>query len=167
LKPGGTLEGVRVPARIVKQESVDAGSGKQEIKTSGVDKAEPLKLSGIDSDRHIAVEFVSTKNYDDLGGGGAFGSVQNYNFKVIAEHVAAQVKKQGKDHVFLGVFYDPSPEKADVKPSKQDSMARLRYDSATKNSVTDPRPTKDDSKELLRQQVRDFIAWLKEQKAIQ
>ncbi len=73
LKPGGTLEGVRVPARIVKQESVDAGSGKQEIKTTVVDKAEPLKLSGIDSDRHIAVEFVSTKNYDDLGGGVLLG----------------------------------------------------------------------------------------------
>ena len=76
LKAGGTLEGVRVPARIVKQESVDAGSGKQEIKTTVVedtDKAEPLKLSGIDSDRHIAVEFVSTKNYDDLGGGVRLG----------------------------------------------------------------------------------------------
>ena len=97
----------------------------------------------------------------------AHRSVQGYDFKEVAEHVAAQVKKEAKDHIFLGVFYDPSPEKADGSSRQKNSMARLRYDSAAKNSVTDPRPTKDDSKKLLRQQVRDFVAWLKEQKAIQ
>ncbi len=170
LKAGGNLEGVRVPARTEKDESVNMGGGKQEIKTTVVEdphKAIPLKPTGNDSDKNIAVEFVSTKNYFDLGGPSPGSMVVHYDFKEVAEYAAAQAKKQGKDRVFLGVFYDPSPEKADVKPSKQDSMARLRYDSGASNSVTDPRPTKDDSKELLRQQVRDFIAWLKEQKAIQ
>ena len=169
LKAGGTLEGVRVPARIEKYESVDKGGGKQEIKTTVVevpDKAKPLKLSGIDSDKNIAVEFVSTKDYDDLGGLGARGSVQHYDFKEVAEYVAARSRNKARTAFSSASSTTRRPRRPTAKPPKEDSMARLRYDSATTNSMTDARPTKEDSKELLRQQAQDFVAWLKEQKAI-
>ena len=169
LKAGSTLEGVLVPARIEKDESVGKGGGKLEFKTTVVedpDHAKPLKPSGIDSEKRIAVEFVSTEDYRELGGLGARGSVEVYDFKEAAQYVAAQVKKQGKAPVFFGVFYDPSPKKIEVKPSKEDPLDRLRYDSAASSSLAEARPTIEDSKRLLREQAQDFLAWLKEQKAI-
>ena len=108
LKAGGDLEGVVVPARL---EKLDHG------KVSVVevsDKAKPLKLSGMDAEKRIAIEFISATNYDDLGGlgGGLSGKALKgyYDPKDVAGYVAAQAKKQGKDRVFLGVFYDPGPQ---------------------------------------------------------
>jgi hypothetical protein len=144
LKAGETLQGVVVPARSESYESVNKG-GKQKFKKSVVEvpgEAKPLKLSGMDSGKEIAVEFVSAENYAALGGTGRNGSVEIYDFKDAAQYVAAKAKQQGKDRVFLGIFYDPSPEKVGTEPSKEDA------------------------KKLLRQQARDFVAWLKEQKAI-
>ena len=144
LKADRNLDGVFVPARL---EKLDHG------KVSVVevpDKAKPLKLSGMDAEKKIAIEFISGTNYDDLGGlgGGLSGTALKgyYDPKEAAAYVAAQAKKQGKDHVFFGVFYDPGPQDGQKTQTEQG---------------------KEDSKKLLRQQAQDFIAWLKEKKAIQ
>ena len=165
LKAGGTLEGVLVPARGVKIEAVDKGGGKRELKGSVVevpDKAKPLKLSGIDSEKNIAVEFVSNEDYCDLGGTSSESTVQVFDFKEVAEYVAANVKKQGKDRVFFGVFYDPRPRTPPTKPFKQGD--EIEWSAAQRRRMEEG---KDDSKKLLRQQAQDFVAWLREQKAIQ
>ncbi|MGA2255019.1 MAG: hypothetical protein ABSG53_10185 [Thermoguttaceae bacterium] len=158
LKAGGTLEGVCIPARTSNYELLDKGNGQREFKETVVevpDRAKPLKLSGIDSDRRIAVEFVSHQDYFDLGGVSNGSTVQIYQFKNITEYVAEHAKKQGKDGVFFGVFYDPSP-----KMPRADLTSPVDWKAQREQG-------KQESKKLLRQQAQDFVAWLKEQKAIQ
>jgi hypothetical protein len=160
LKAGGTLEGVRVPQRTTIREWVDKGNGQRESKESVAEvstRTKPLKLDGMDSENRIAVEFVSEHDYFDRGGAFSASTVQRYDFKDVAEYLAAQVKKQGKDRVFFGVFYDPSPNSSDDEPSEGNKRAD--------RDTAGEKPT-EKGKKLLRKQAQDFVAWLKEQKAI-
>ena len=146
-------------------EVVDKGGGRQEFRESIVDvpdSSKPLQMGGTDPDRKIAVEFVSRDNYSHLGGTRRGGTVEDFKFKAVAEHVAAEVKKQSKDHVFFGVFYDPSLDLPEAKSSEKGD--RIDWETAWKNREEQG---KVESKKLLRQQAQDFVAWLKEQKAIQ
>ena len=52
------------------------------------------------------------------GAGPPEGRAIHYDFKEVAEYVAAQVKKQGKGRVFFGVFYDPVAKMPWAKLSK-------------------------------------------------
>ena len=167
LKAGATLKGVRVPARIVMTESVNKVGEKPEFKRSLVevpDRAKPLKLSGVDPEKKIAVEFVSHDDYFDLGGPMSGSTVQGYDFKDAAGHVAALVKQQGKIPAFLGVFYDPAAKIPVAERSKED--AATDRSQRIENWQKRMEQGKAESKKLLRQQAQDFVAWLKEQKAI-
>jgi hypothetical protein len=153
LKAGSLLAGVRIPARLEKRKLVDNGNGKKEYKDEFVEvpsRAKPLKLGGIDSNKKIAVEFLSHKRYDDLRGEDGIPLVQTFDFKGAAEYVAAQVKKQGRDQIFVGVFYDP--------------LTKLSLKGDWKK---DEKEAKENSAKELRLQVQDFVTWLKKQKAIQ
>jgi hypothetical protein len=152
LKTGTVLKEVRIPARTDHRELVDDGKGKKVYKDKAVEipsMSKPLKLSGVDRDKKIAVEFVWEMNYDSLGGTGTVGTVQVFDFKATAEYVAEKVKRQGKDHVFLGVFYDP--------------LGKLSLDGDWKK---EKKQRKAESGKQLRKQAQDFVAWLKKQKAI-
>ena len=46
-------------------------------------------------------------------------TVQGYDFQDVAEYVAKQVKKQGKDRVFFAVFYDPLSKLPESKQPKE------------------------------------------------
>ena len=180
LKPGAAIKGVRIPHRVL----VDKNEGtnkktSREVPVASKRYAEPLKPTGIDSAKKIAVEFISEKRYFDQGGtresydldeledpnkktnasegAGGFRSstAQGYDFADTADFVATQAKKQGADQLFLGVFYDPL---ASVpfhwkKGDEIDSKKRQKQET-------------DESKKLLRQQAQDFVAWLKKEKAI-
>lgn len=167
LKPGGVLEGVLVPGRETRRETTTNEKGEKveketEVDVSGHDK--PFELSGIDSDRRIAVEFVAEKQYDKYRSKEphVFSSVSVYEFKAVAERLALIAEKQGKESVFLGVFYDPlSRLPRDAAPAADEKEDGV--------SVWERRQKKgkQESEKLLRQQAQDFAAWLKTKKAIQ
>ena len=159
LKAGATLEGVRVPARIVMTEWVNKVGEKQQLKRSLVevpDRAKPLKLSGLDTTKKIAVEFVSHDDYFDLGGPMSGSTVQHYDFKDTAGHLTAQVKQQGKTPTFLGVFYDPAAKAPAAEPSKE--AATTDRSKRIENWRKEMEQGKAESKKLLRQQAQDFVA---------
>jgi hypothetical protein len=184
LKGGSVLDGVRIPHRLVPFKFI----GKEDAEKAAVEckkHANSLKLDGLDSEKHIAVEFVSKGRYFDLGGaqesydmdelddpdaktdnsGGIVSSTaQSYDFKETAEFVVAKVKKQGTDQVFFGVFYDPLGEEWRKTGEKTDQAKLSEIIKMRKKSAEQK---KDDSKKQLRLQAQDFVAWLKEQKAIQ
>lgn len=164
LKPGGELQGVRVPTRTRKYEEVDKGNGQKETKVSIVDDpehAKPLKLDGIDSGRKIAVEFVSQKSNLDRGGVYSFSTVQRYDFKEVAQNLVALVKKDGRTALLVGVFYDPLMRTPRSLPSENGK--KVDRETAWKQRE---KLGKKESEKLLRQQAQDFVAWLKKEKAI-
>ena len=89
----------------------------------------------MDEKKSIAIEVICRKNYEKLGGvdpdsvdivdrdghehGFINSSVRTYDFKDAAEYVAAQAKKQGKNRVLFGVFYDPLAKKPRPVPAKE------------------------------------------------
>jgi hypothetical protein len=153
LKAGGTWQSVRLPARTYEWMLVAKGDGKNELQESIIEepgRAKPLKVDGVDSEKKIAVEFVSEKDYYDLGGLSRRGTVQEYDFKNVAQFVAQHVTKDGKEEVFFGTFYDPLAAKW----------------IPTQDWRKQPEQGRDKSRELLRKQARDFVVWLTEQKAI-
>jgi hypothetical protein len=139
--------------------------------------ATPLRVTAIDENRSIIIKFVCRSNYERLGGvdphngevldrdgntrGFTASSVRSYDFKDAAEYLAAEVKEQGKGRVFFAVFYDPLT-RAPVEPPKKGK----RNDWSAKWEERKKR-NRDESEEMLRQQAQDFVAWLKEQKAIE
>jgi hypothetical protein len=140
LKTGNNLDGVTVPSWFEEYKMLEKESGEKVLEETIVESpnhAKPLKLSGMDTEKRIAVEFVAEENYYDLGGAMSSSMVSDYNFKTVAKQLIALAQKQGKGQIFLGVFYDPL-EKSGKKNSKK----------------------------LLHEQAKDFIDWLKKQKAI-
>jgi hypothetical protein len=135
LEAGATLKGVRTPT------------------------------DGADSNKRIAVEFVSQEDYFDLGGTRSRSSVQDYEFKEVAEEVAAAAKRRASERAFLGVFYDPSAKiPRDEYLKETENVENADWVALQKKWID---RGKEESGKLLRQQAQDFAAWLKEQKAIQ
>lgn len=164
LKAGTTLESVRVPPRREHYEEVD-NNGRKELKESVVEDpggAKPLELDGVDADKHVGVEFISEKDYFDLGGVRSGSTAQGYDFKEVAQHLAKHAKKQGKGPLVLGVFYDPaSPISVkDIPRTERETDFGAAWRKARAKSA-------DDSKKLLRQQAQDFVVWLKKRKTIE
>jgi hypothetical protein len=159
------LEGVLVPGRMTVRKFETNESGENVLNESEVEvpgRTEPFKLSGTDSDRRIAIEFVSKKQYYNQGGAMDTSTVSDYDFKAVAERLASLAEKKSKDHIFLGVFYDPLADAP--KDEKNDKGAK-----GSRKTLWDGREKeqKQESEKLLRQQAQDFVAWLKEKNAIQ
>jgi hypothetical protein len=164
LKAGVAVKNVKIPVRVEKIESIDKGNGVKEFKktfTEDVARAKPLVVDGIDSDKKVAVEFVSEQDFLDLAGQGGPGVVQNYDFKDAAQYIASQVKKQGIESLYCGLFYDPA-----IKSRHSEAPPREKKRDAEKRWKKDLEASKTEAKYLLRQQVRDFAAWLKEKKVV-
>jgi len=164
LGAGATLDDVTVPLRREEARLIDEPGGKKRVEQKIVEDtkhARPLKLDGTDPAKKVAVEFVSQKDYFQLGGTGSNSTVQDFDFKGVAESVAKQVKSQGKQRLYVGLFYDPAvgimPPGDHGKPSPS---TEPNWDKFEKKS-------RDEAKKLLRQQAADFVGWLKQQKVLQ
>jgi len=104
----------------------------------------PYQADAADPKKHIALEFVSAKDFQNWcghswvtpDGGFCFSTVSTYRIKDQAVFVADRVKAEGLEKVFFGALYDP------VGTSQTQS------------------------RRLLREQVRDFVKWLQAQGAI-
>ncbi len=167
LKPGVALKNVRIPRRMtlatkdgktrLKEFDFESDPELKALSKEAREAAKslaprPLALNGLDSNKKVAVEFISEKNYSDLGGPLSGSTVQHYDFKEVARYVAAKAKKQGKEMLYLGIFYEPA---GTTKRELMDSWKKREEKGKT------------EAGKLLRSQVQDFTAWLKEKKVIQ
>ncbi len=110
-----------------------------------------LNVDGLDPQRKIAVEFVSTIDYLNIGGPWQMdlNQVKNYDLRQVASFIADHVRSQGDDICFVA-FYHPGvlvDIRSDTWPEDNDAA-------------------KAQAVELLREQVQDFVDWLKAQGVI-
>lgn len=127
----------------------------------------PLTPDFFDPAKNVAIEFVATTDYFELGGEISDMSVQSYNLKGIAESTAEAVARRGSG-VYFAALYDPV---ADVKfdtPYPRDGSGndRAEVEAWQKQAEDAVAAAKEESKELLREQVKDFIDWLEGQGVI-
>lgn len=115
----------------------------------------PLDVDAIDKGRQIAVVFVSESDctsFEDPTRD--WCSVSSFAPKKVATDLAASARKSGDQKRYVGFFYDP------LGKSRERSMP------LTGQAYEDrERRNQKECKELLRQQVRDFAAWLETQAA--
>ncbi len=92
-------------------------------------------------------------------------SIQGYDTKDLAKTLGEQVKKEGKDPVNLGLFYDPM-EKVEAPSRPWGKMTDEERREWLKEFEESRKAKKVESLRLLRLQVQDFVKWLEGQGAI-
>lgn len=107
----------------------------------------------LDDDKNIAVEFVSREDYPYILYPRYFSSVQEYNFKKAAKALAKAIRKKEKG-IYVGTFYDPVPK------------SEYEYWKETGKKDWEKRDSKEVAAEFLKEQVKDFVEWLKGQGVI-
>lgn len=165
LNEAAPLKDVHIPQRTIEYGARVIGDGKVEFITKTTEdhrNTSPLRPSGIDPDKMIVVEYITEMRDDPFGASTDRGTVSRYDFKDAAAYVAEQVKKQSKQRIYLGLFYDPAVGLNDpeVRAKRTTAGGRMKFEEYRELLMTK-------SKALVRQQAQDFVAWLKENKAIQ
>ena len=146
LSKGETLKDIIVQIPRRKQYGDEEGS-------PGLTDPRPLAVDGIDTNRHIAVVFVSESDCDDFEGYcSGIGTVYVNHIKELASKLAASTRDKGSQKRYVGFFYDPIAKSRDSKKPEK----RLTFEEERRRSLKE-------CKELLRQQVRDFAVWLEQQ----
>lgn len=112
---------------------------------------QPLVLDGYDPQHQIGFEYVDMSNYHRLGGERSNSSVDFYDFQKIAKETAARASKDPSVH--LGVFYDPMSDGYRRETETGDERGHYKLN-------------RGESEKNLRNQVRDFIAWLQKEKIL-
>ena len=131
-------------------------------------EAKPLVADLVDPEKGVAVEYVSEKDYRDLGGEMSMSTVQTYDFKKVGEELVEQIKgSKGANRI--GVFYDPAgsvkregPSAEEIGDKSPEELSKLFTENLKKQMEAGEKA----AKENLRLQVRDFAAWLKKQGVI-
>ncbi len=131
----------------------------------------PLVIDLVDPAGKVAVEYISTGDYLELGGTPSGITVQGFECLDIAKKVRAEIRAARKAQpLHYGVFYDPMFRGAYPECPKPERFGGPlnREQSATWKAQCELAHAefKKESLELLRAQVRDFIEWLKGQGAI-
>lgn len=158
---GATLPKVEVPITNSNlPPRVPDPNAPQEAKT----KEQPLELDGTEKKRNIAFEFVSEADFEAWQKKLEFVTmVQLKDVKGTAQLLREGIEKAGPKGVY-GVFYDPGIGWKDFQNTKPDRWSEIR-----RNEDMDTRikmineGVRELAKEQLREQVKDFIKWLKAQ----
>ena len=131
-------------AGIYDRNSADWGTRKTRISTDGEDRS-----------RHIGYVYVSEQDFDrwERANTGTIAFVSSKDLKGAADRLV-QGLKDPPPPMALGVFYDP------IAASTSEDYAGGKTWQEVEAS------TRIKARELLRQQVRDFIGWLKAQGVI-
>jgi hypothetical protein len=141
---------------------VDWISGRWDMSSSIVEVAgtgRPLEVDLLDPERAVAVEYVSTSDHERMWIRTFRSTVRGFDLKEAAQWLSEKTQGQ-EEAVHLGVLYDPA------------SRVRFRWSRDDGSSDNDPQAFKTaeearaGSQRLLRQQVRDFVDWLKGQGVI-
>ncbi len=158
-------------------------AGKPALRAVIVD--EPFEVDTYDSQRQIAVEFASAGDYRELDGvwhDRLSGTAYYVETQTVARSIAEQVRGQPAG-VYFGVFYDPyvlSEVPMDYEAVDARFKELIHKGSPSTRELEDDQIlgqwqdaqdkahqlTKEEAKEVLRQQVKDFVDWLKAQGAI-
>lgn len=127
---------------------------------------QPLVLDAVDEQHNIAVEYISREDYEDWFSKDpriAADNTSRYDIQRAATRLRSGIgESQAKPNTRIGVFYDPCLEPQDVLENMgQDPNGNLGLDQQLVEENA-----KMMARYELRQQVRDFIGWLKSQNAI-
>lgn len=144
-------------------------------------KPQTFNVDLIDDKKNVRIEFISRQDYVPLGGISTPDlSVQGYDCKEIAQRAADKVQAQAKGTYFAS-FYDPIYRLEDMnayrdayesweaewmknhpKPTDREEWQEfIKFLNEKEKVFTDK--IAEESKRLLRLQVKDFIDWLKGQ----
>jgi hypothetical protein len=129
------------------------------------DNAGPLVADLADPQRRIFVEFISKDEFFTLGG--MEDVYYQVNYRALAQDVAARVRQDGKGLIFAA-FYDPIEKDNDSLDECWQNRDNEGPSNAPPGYAPD-RPTEAEkrarfnSQQLLHQQVRDFVDWLRAQ----
>jgi len=158
---GFEVRGVRIPRRT---ESYSVKDGKWTSKVQDSPGSEAAyKADRANPEKRIAVEFVSSSDYDRLGGPRSSSTVQSYDFKEVAKSVTEAVSKEAKEKLYFGALYDPAVR---VEPPKPEPGKASTVNDWGKYWTESQKKSKAESERLLRLQVQDFLKWLQAQGAI-
>ncbi len=126
-------------------------------------KGEPLMVDGFDPKRKVAVEFISCWEHANNYGS---GTGVEYNFKKVANALAELVGRKSRRNAFFGIFYDPENNRS--RESLYGELERKGVENREiKRILKEKREeARQESLKLLREQVKDFVDWLKAQGAI-
>jgi hypothetical protein len=161
LGDGVAFEGLTVMPRV---EPPDEDLGPSSFLEERGKTPQSLSMDAVDEVNQVAVKFISRKDCGRLDVPAYFSSVTTYDAKGLARHVAGQIKERGTEHVYAGVFYDPLVG-LDFAQRAREIAEQERSPFAEPLPEEEPpaKPGAAKSKELLRRQARDFVAWLEQQ----
>jgi hypothetical protein len=142
----------------------------------------PVVRESYDPRKKVGIAVVDKDDYHELGGAPSASSVQSYNFKKVAQEVRDLVATKDND-LYFGIFYDPTGARGKSNSQTNEFSNKLRELRAELQETTDPTAKqqksdeiktlmkqsldpKQESRRLLRMQVKDFIDWLKGQGVI-
>ena len=163
------LEQVKIPRRylhFIPQKDHDYREEIVEFPEDG----ENLSVDLLDNDRQIAIEYITNTDNGFLGGPihqrGNYSSSRHYD--LIDTALYLRDKLQGVPlGLHFGIFYDPlTNAKSFVRWTGNESRNPFGDWLKNRNSEERRNPAREESKRLLREQVRDFIDWLKAQGVI-
>jgi hypothetical protein len=152
------LAGIKLPATSLDLQYDEEGNLKKPLRTrEGI-----LKLDGLDSEKAIAFEFVSkddVKTWSENEGNSTFESYDMFNTAISLEK---DLEKED-EKITIGVFYDPvsyftkkgfSEEAEKIMKNKEGKFEDIE------------KQFKELSIKDLREQVKDFLKWLKAEEII-
>ena len=116
--------------------------------------AKKIEFDAYNADLDFVFEYISSDDFNQYGDDDkeyAYSSVSINNYKALAEKLQKRIKKEKKLNAV--VFYDP------VAYLDREDRVNLSWDEMEAKG-------KGKSKELLIQQVTDFIEWLKKEKLL-
>jgi len=159
-RQGVTLENAPIRSRKINWFEQDG-----KIKSEAIfDNPQPMMVDLLDPDKNIAVEFISEEDHNRQWAArtGLRGSVSHYDFQDAAQELIRQLKET-RTATHFGVFYDPATEDDwSAHPTVEEREGKTPQEVWRQMEEV----ALSESREQLRQQVRDFAAWLREQGVI-
>ncbi len=137
---GVTVKGIVIPVITYKKDSMDY------VVTY---RDSSLQTDGFDSNTGVAFEFVSTEDVDAWKTNQPYMPTSDYPIITLAGSLVDSINKPEAGPV-VAVFYDPVTHPKEPGDSLSDMMTEEEREALLEQSRED-----------LRQQVLDFIAWLK------
>ena len=150
-----TIKKIRLPVT----DQFDAYFGGREAQDSKPVRVGDLVLDGYDNKHDVAYEFVSRSDFGswERKDYKFASSVSGYDMRGAAEAVQSGLNA-AKPPAYIGVFYEPLA-KAAIEDNELMRSSQIDWEKRTKVA-------RELDKQMLREQVRDFIQWLKAQGVI-
>lgn len=131
----------------------ELGMGKKFYKENTNIK-KPLKIDGFNKELDLGYIFISSNDYEDMTAPGFGSSVMEWNTRELAMYMQDRMERMNKTN--MAIFYDP------ISSVDTGGLGVNAMTLGTAGFVGEKLASMR-SKELLRQQVRDFLSWAKQE----